>query len=441
MWESHLLSIKSKGQLTEKAGGLAGIAKRRALTGSQYFTPAWVSQAIGQQVGMATASDTEYTVLDNSMGSGRLLMWANDPATFSLYGLDVDKEKVSLVGDAFTEAGFTTDFINAGMEDVSLGEYSVAVLNPPFSITLSSPNLTPYDGITTFGRFGPDTSALSHEYALQQALKHAGVVFAVLPQSQVDTLDKYKGFNRLAAIFQLPDNAFQHEGVSQVKTSLCVFDSLPRGRDVVRATIQEGDTLPRLGLTVMAKPELKSPRIRRKGVDEDKPAIKLPVTGDNRVRLYAKSQDLLGIRFSCGRMQGLALNAILSSRLVSSSEHRYPQGIKYAGQGKLNLQAHLFADDPLRSLEETLVEPLQALGAMVSIDTQLVNRLRKLQKIEARQSLPFGKWIYQQSVSEPAIARVNSPVDLMDFSSPMVTKGGTYTVALGGDSHTFVIDG
>lgn len=211
MWEQQLLSIQSKGQLTEKPGGLAGLAARRALTGSQYFTPVWVSQLIGEIIQANTNKDAYYSVLDNSMGSGRLFMWAN-PEQFSLSGCDIDKEKVSLVGDALSESGFSTNFIASGIEDVELGEYSIAVINPPFSITLSSPNLEPFDGVTTFGRFGANTSALSHEYALQQALKHAKVVFAVLPKSQAKQLGKYRGQHRLAAVYDLPANAFSQEG-------------------------------------------------------------------------------------------------------------------------------------------------------------------------------------------------------------------------------------
>lgn len=440
MWETQLLNIKSKGQQTEKAGGLAGIAKRRALTGSQYFTPSWVSEAAGALIKRSVSSEKAYTVLDNSMGSGRMFLWVDNPEQYSLYGLDIDDAKVAMVGDAFDSAGYSTDFAACGMEDVRLGHYSVAVINPPFSITLSSPNLTPYKGITTFGKFGANTSALSHEYALQQALDSAKVVFAVLPNSQVKTLAKYQGAKRLAAVFKLPSNCFSQEGVTTVDTSLCIFDSVTR-TSVIQGQLSPGDALPDLGLSITPKDELKSPRITRKGMDETKPRITLPVTDNNTVRLYAKSQGMIGMRFSCGRMQALALNAIYRTQLMSTSDHRYPRGVKYAGQGALWMQAHVLSGDVEASLKQSLIEPLQSLGAVVEVDKQLINRLHNMARNEERQSQPFGKWVYQLTTNAPALAKETGPIDIFDFESPIVQKGNAYSVQLGGDTHTLTIEG
>ncbi len=70
------------------------------------------------------------------------------------------------------------------MADVeSMPQCSVATINPPFSINLQSPNLTPYPSVTTYGRFGPDTGANSHDYALAQALDYSDAVFAIVPRS------------------------------------------------------------------------------------------------------------------------------------------------------------------------------------------------------------------------------------------------------------------
>jgi len=439
MWEQQLLNIQSKGQLTEKPGGLAGLAARRALTGSQYFTPVWVSQLIGEIIQANTNKDAYYSVLDNSMGSGRLFMWAN-PEQFSLSGCDIDKEKVSLVGDALSESGFSTNFIASGIEDVELGEYSIAVINPPFSITLSSPNLEPFDGVTTFGRFGANTSALSHEYALQQALKHAKVVFAVLPKSQAKQLGKYRGQHRLAAVYDLPANAFSQEGVTHVETTLCVFDSGHRA-NVVEGRLTEGTKAPALRLDIPEKKTLRSDRIMRKGVDETQPVVTLPVTRDNRVRIYVKQGDVLGLRFQCGLQQALCLNALYQHRLESTRFHRYPSNVKYAGEGKLWLQAHLFDDDPIQSLQVHLVRILEAAGASVTIDTQVIRRLKRLRAIEERQSLPFGKWIYQRGGVSTAVATLNAPLDVFDFNSPLLRKGSEYDIQLGADNHTLLIEG
>ena len=44
----------------------------------------------------------------------------------------------------------------------------MALINPPFSLHLEAPPLVAGPA-THYGRFGPDTSALSHAYALQGA--------------------------------------------------------------------------------------------------------------------------------------------------------------------------------------------------------------------------------------------------------------------------------
>ncbi|MFP3740631.1 hypothetical protein, partial [Burkholderia sp. SIMBA_019] len=86
-------------------------------------------------------------------------------------------------------------------------------------VHLESPHLQPF-GCTTWGRFGPNSSALSHEYALGQALEAAQVVVALLPTSFVDrfvnVLDHRDAHStaaqRVVGIFDLPPSAFREEG-------------------------------------------------------------------------------------------------------------------------------------------------------------------------------------------------------------------------------------
>jgi len=112
--------------------------------------------------------------------------------------------------------------------------------------------------MTGWGRFGPNTSALSHEYALEQALDAAQVVVALLPLSFVQKFnvqlvkwnDPYaKLVRRLVGVFELPANAFREEG-AEVRTAIAVFGRY-RSRAVVREKITSLDSvLPQLELNL-----------------------------------------------------------------------------------------------------------------------------------------------------------------------------------------------
>ncbi|TCG02741.1 hypothetical protein BZM27_53590 [Paraburkholderia steynii] len=104
-------------------------------------------------------------------------------------------------------------------------------INPPFSLHLESPHLKPLPG-TTWGRYGAGTSALSHEYALQQALdaaqvvrRAAAAVFAEAIASATYDSDSplQRAAHRLAGFFEMPSQAFREEGAN-VRTAVLVFD-------------------------------------------------------------------------------------------------------------------------------------------------------------------------------------------------------------------------
>ena len=94
---------------------------------------------------------------------------------------------MTALGEAARAAGFECHFSTVGMEQTDPTGFGVALINPPFSLHLEAPTLVAGPA-THYGRFGPDTSALSHTYAVQQALAAADVVAAVLPRSYADTL-------------------------------------------------------------------------------------------------------------------------------------------------------------------------------------------------------------------------------------------------------------
>lgn len=140
-------------------------------------------------------------VMDNSMGSGRLFTGAI-PETAVLYGCDIDTRCVSSLSDDAKAAGFEFHFIATGMETIQAKGMHIGIINPAFSITLSSPYMTHYD-CTCYGRFGPNTSALSHIYALEQALDACQAVYAVLPLTMLDHVQDYREY---AGYMLLPEN-------------------------------------------------------------------------------------------------------------------------------------------------------------------------------------------------------------------------------------------
>lgn len=438
-WEQQLLQIASKGSTTERGGGLKALAARRKLTQSQYFTPEWLVKLIWSALAPIT-TDGRYSILDNSMGSGRFFAGAN-PDNHLLMGLDTDKEKVELVSEILKSQDFSVDFAAVGMESVKLPEVSAALINPPFSITLSSPDMKAMPGITNYGNYGPNTNALSHEFALQQALDAADVVFAVLPNSQVQTLDKYKGYDRLCAIFSLPSDTFEAEGVKAVNTSLCVFTKGNSDSCFHGALSKNSTALPRLPLKCRPINELSHGFIVTKGIENQSPKITKPVTGDKRVRLYAKGERI-GIRFYCGLTQAKVMNQLIGHKLYSQHGHRYPKEATHRGLSKFLMQAHLFGDDPISSVHQHFTDALSKQGYEVILDPQLCYRLRKLHRKEQVAQTPYGKWVYQVGPTTANYeAKDTDMLDADDMMSPFVEEGECYTLSRVNEGYNVSVDG
>ena len=93
-WTTQSNTLSSKGQLTKKATRLADLASRRELTNGQFFTPLWISEKVWDIASQAMESGRKYNVMDNSVGSGRLLAHAN-PEAHNLFGCDIDHQFVS----------------------------------------------------------------------------------------------------------------------------------------------------------------------------------------------------------------------------------------------------------------------------------------------------------------------------------------------------------
>lgn len=113
-----------------------------------------------------------------------------DPQRHELVGIDIDADVVTQAQTVLERAGFAVEMKAVALQDAILPKASIALINPPFSIPLTSPHLQPVPGVTHYGRLGPNTSALSHEYAVVQALSVAGVVAAVVPRVFAERLDE-----------------------------------------------------------------------------------------------------------------------------------------------------------------------------------------------------------------------------------------------------------
>lgn len=96
-WADGLLEIQSKGSTTAKAASLAGLHEARQAHQSQFFTTLPLShfcwrlveplmERLASRDRILAGESAKISVLDNSVGSGRLLHWAT-PDIHSLYGV------------------------------------------------------------------------------------------------------------------------------------------------------------------------------------------------------------------------------------------------------------------------------------------------------------------------------------------------------------------
>ncbi len=406
---NDLDALISRGRKTAKATSLGGLHAKREETLSQFFTPAWVVRYLWDAISSAFYPERRYRLLDNSIGSASMFRYAAS-TQHTLHGFDVDGELVDQVAGVLDAAGFRVDIQHAGMQEVSLGRYSAALINPPFSINLASPNLAPYPGVTHYGRHGPDTSALSHEYALMQALDHADVVAAVIPRTATERLERGEfgeaAKGRLRAVFTLPRDSFTQENVEAVNTDLLIFGSVKRSPwPVLRESItHESQATPLPGLSCTEEANLGQRGVRVVGVDDHGPAITTPVTGDHSVTLTRAGRQIKLI-FRDGATEARVSNALMMRRLISTHLHRYPSKTRYAGQLRLSLDVLALQDDPWSALD-SLIELIESAGGEPVVTDQLRGGLAAVVREHRKMSVPYGRVVYRKgSPSFKATAR------------------------------------
>ncbi|MGH0003538.1 helicase-related protein [Pseudovibrio ascidiaceicola] len=441
-WRTFSEARLSKGQTSPKAEDLADLHRRRRETQGQFFTPSWVARgiwvALTPIIEKAFGERESLRVLDNSVGSGRLL--EGMPAgRFELFGADVDEECIeALSADAF-EAELNHEFLTGSMADLKARGFDIAVINPAFSILLESPNLTAYD-CCNFGRFGPHTRALSHEYALAQALDAATVVAAVLPK----TMEREcRESPRLAMISSLPKDTFAGEG-ADVETAVFIFGQRTNV-DVIETRVKKGQPWP--CLPVSAAPCLLEKRhvFTMEDVDYQTPEITLPVTGNKRVELHHNARKIV-IRYACGLTQAKVANGLLRDAATVKQQNtrkRLPKEIKYQGDGQFLLDVLLVQDKPETQLDE-LAQRIEKLGGEPWISPTLRGYYRKLIARHQRAIVPMHRVV--KTFGEAAIqlrARKRTLLEPGNYSSASIQKdqlldarpdGGDYIVEFEGAS-------
>lgn len=438
-WYDPLRGLASLGSQTPKATSLAGLHAARQAHLGQFFTPDRVASfmwnLISTQLDAAIGDgrNGKASVLDTSVGSGRLLQFC-DPAKHIVGGMDVDGTVLTEVARVCEEAGFSCLFENGCMGDIRPRGWSVALINPPYSLRLDTPLLDPLPS-TTYGRFGPNTSAQTDYYAVAQALAGCNAVVALVPRTvakavwaepslvDVDAEESPQGdcgASRLHARFDLPAATFESEGAS-VETSVLVF-----GKKVLPAqlrrhkatTVSEVHILPDLGIEARS-----SPRLKCRKVDDSVPSITIPVTGIDEVRL-AHDGRKIKLKFACGFTLARVMNAILRFRIHNTPTHRLPAGYNFAGQGILDIEVHLLQDDPLQSLQ-SLIALIERQHATVTVAKGFWEYVKRRVRRHVLSSTPLAHTVWRRAVATSQLTARCRKIYLLNpgsWFSPVIQK-------------------
>lgn len=453
-WYTPLRQLESLGSNKSKIRNLGDLAAARRVHLSQFFTPDEAASWMWQFV-----KDLPLTsILDNSIGSGRLLQFA-DPDKHTLYGVDVHSTTVDEVKRVVSEAGFVCEILCAGMEDVRPIGMDCAIINPPFSITLESTGLKAEPGFTRMGRLGPDTSATSDEYAVIQALKAARIVIALVSRSSAVAIRSADGCwaskrvqSRLRGVFDLPAKTFRDENAN-ILTSVVVFGEGARKRSVLHQTLETLDVLPpNLDLLDPQSTVTRVAQLRYQLLDASTPTINMPVTGDKRVFIALDGRKIK-LRYFCGFVQAMVANAILEKQIFSTEQHRLPKGVHFDGQGKLDVEAYLLQDDPIATFN-VFVESIRVAGGDPIVNAGVFETIAKKTRRLKRATIPLKHTVWGSGASNmrnvSGRARKTHNVDPTKWISPVIAvnelveftreEGGRYRYKKSGKFFEISID-
>ncbi|TJY57210.1 helicase [Sinimarinibacterium sp. CAU 1509] len=436
-WYTPMTTRTSAGQRVPKAGGLSELAARRVAHQGQFFTPTDVA-AVMWELALTAFGDEANTglhILDNSVGSGRLLQFAR--AQDSVYGCDIDADTLRALGDAMEAGGVKHDLLAVGMENVAAEGMDVALINPPFSLHLESPRLTAYP-CCAYGKFGPSTAALSHWYSLYQAMAASRAVIALLPSSVVDQLNEHPEIERaLHAVVRLPVSTFVNEGAEVSTVLLALGAPRPQGRSVRIGTLDEARAQTAAFAPAPLPEGMRPPtRFASLSVRTGAPTITGPVTGDDRVRIYRSGRNIK-FRFACAFTHARVINAVLESPLGFRNhlQNRYPAGIEYRGSARLLTEVLLCGTTPTEYLDR-LCAIIRAVDGIPEPDRDLLGYLARRWRAVQVERTPLQRTIYdpdgehsRASLDGACVTVVKTHLcDPASFSSPLARAGQDVTL-------------
>lgn len=416
-WYTPLRLLQSKGSSTVNVGGLAGIAAARQQHQGQFFTPDEVVRVVWAllQPTMAAglhAYHTRFSLFDNSFGSGRLFQFA-DPAVHTLVGIEADAELAAEVQATVAGAGFACALETGSMTEFRPDgkEYNIGIINPPFSLHFDGPEVYPFE-FNSHGRYGEKSSAVSHKYALGQALRCCQVVAAILPRPFIEELkrDEFFAFS-LAGVYHLPKGAFLSEGADW-PISIALFGYALNNPHGGYGTVRNVNGVRRLhpdAPEVELKPG-ESPEgpalyavntayrkdgdklaIPRYKCDPTTPFSKLPVTGSRVVRVCHSGRKVF-LGFDCAVAHVRVMNRVhrddYSVTRPNYPHDRVPVGLESEGQGQLDLEAYLMQKDPVAAWNGFLRD-IRSWGYKVEADPGIANYLRRRARRDALIRVPF----------------------------------------------------
>lgn len=393
-WYAPLRQRRSLGSSADRPGSLAGLHAARQVHLSQFFTPEAVAALMWRLAqpamtgALARRPGARVSILDNSVGTGSLLRFA-DPDFHELGGADIHEPSIAALIAAAEPAGFHLTMEALALPEQRAKGWGVGLINPPFSIHLESP-LLQAGFTTTHGKFGADTSAVSHAYALERALAACTVVVALLPATYAASLSGSDlDGGRLRAVLGLPAGSFREEG-TDVDVSIAVFGDVACDPPAVLTLPSLDAELPPMALACPNTHEA-HPRLRPATVHSSEPAITTPVTSDARVWI-SHSGRKLHLRFACGFTHARVMNAILRAKLPPRlpEEGRYPRGVRFTGQGQLDLEVYLTQEQPLAAWR-TFLDVIRGAGALPVPDPGIVGYLRRRSRHDARARTPLGR--------------------------------------------------
>lgn len=182
-----LESYESKGQKAAKEikiRSLKDLNKKKEATQGQFFTPApiaaFITKLLHLDESFTKYDETRVRVMDNSCGIGKLLRFVNPDHT--VYGTDIDTDAIDYAAEVFKDRE-NWHFRSANLALTQFSEFDVALLNPPFNISIQTNAKIPFES-AMWGKNGPNTVIWSHIAAIESAVKaDTSIIAIILPEN------------------------------------------------------------------------------------------------------------------------------------------------------------------------------------------------------------------------------------------------------------------